>query len=121
MTRRFRRQLFFIHKIRQDVPNVSIVQSPRNDKTFRTSIPLWQIRKARREGGFYIIMRSVWEGFLIIMRLSVKWLKSFGHSQEAWRPAGSNNNKPLGAERVNSKSNKVSVLHLSNLESSEMK
>ena len=28
-------------------------------------------------------------------------LKSFGHSQEAWRSAGSNNNKPLGAERVN--------------------
>ena len=50
MTRRFRRQLFFIHKIRQDVPNVSIVQSPRDDKTFQTSIPLWQIRKARREG-----------------------------------------------------------------------
>ena len=27
-------------------------------------------------------------------------LKSFGHSQEAWCSAGSNNNKPLGAERV---------------------
>ena len=31
----------------------------------------------------------------------MKGLKSFGHSQEAWRFAGSNNNKPLGAERVN--------------------
>ena len=26
---------------------------------------------------------------------------SFGHSQEAWRSVSSNNNKPLGAERVN--------------------